>query len=174
MWIRFTLLQVPKHFEQYIDKNTALVAVQYPDFFGRIYDFTALAEKAHAEGAMLAISVNPMALGLFTPPGKFGADIVTGEGQSLGIPLSFGGPYLGIFATRLEYVRKMAGRLVGETVDNRGQRSHVDSRLAALQAYRPEKATSIFVRTRGLMRRPDGLYEYAGNTVTSGLRAVRP
>ncbi len=141
----------PETLEQYIDKNTALVAVQYPDFFGRIYDFTALAEKAHAEGAMLAISVNPMALGLFTPPGKFGADIVTGEGQSLGIPLSFGGPYLGIFATRLEYVRKMAGRLVGETVDNRGQRSYVLTLTAREQHIRREKATSNICTNQGLM-----------------------
>ncbi len=83
-----------------IDSNTALVIVQYPDFFGRVYDLTALAKKAHEAGALLAVSVNPIALGLLTPPGEFGADIVTGEGQPLGLPLSYGGPYLGIFATR--------------------------------------------------------------------------
>jgi len=141
----------PEALEKFIDKNTALVMVQYPDFFGRVYDYTALAEKAHAEGALLAVSVNPMALGLFTPPGKFGADIVTGEGQSLGIPLSFGGPYLGIFATRLEYVRKMAGRLVGETVDNRGQRSYVLTLTAREQHIRREKATSNICTNQGLM-----------------------
>ena len=83
----------------HVDNDTALVIVQYPDFFGRVYDLTNLAEAVHAAGALLAVAVNPIALGLLTPPGEFGADIVVGEGQPLGIPLSFGGPYLGIFAT---------------------------------------------------------------------------
>ena len=134
-----------------IDDNTALVIVQYPDFFGRIYDYTALAEAAHAAGALLAVSVNPLALGLLKPPGEFGADIVTGEGQPLGIPLSFGGPYLGIFATSKEYVRKMAGRLVGETVDNRGQRAYVLTLTAREQHIRREKATSNICTNQGLM-----------------------
>lgn len=145
------LEQGPEELARFIDGNTALVIVQYPDFFGRVYDFTALAEKAHAEGALLAVSTNPMALGMFTPPGKFGADIVTGEGQPLGIPLSFGGPYLGIFATRLEYVRKMAGRLVGETVDNRGQRAYVLTLTAREQHIRREKATSNICTNQGLI-----------------------
>ena len=75
--------------------NTALVIVQYPDFFGRVYDLHSSDPKAHEVGALVAVSVNPIALGLLTPPGEFGADIVVGEGQPLGIPLSFGGPYLG-------------------------------------------------------------------------------
>jgi len=83
-----------------IDADTALVVVQFPDFFGRIFDYTQLAEAAHSMGALLAISVNPIALGLIKSPGDMHADIVTGEGQPLGIPLSFGGPYLGLFATR--------------------------------------------------------------------------
>jgi glycine dehydrogenase subunit 1 len=143
--------QGPDALEKLIDSNTALVIVQYPDFFGRVYDFTALGKKAHEAGALLAISTNPMALGMFTPPGRFGADIVTGEGQPLGIPLSFGGPYLGIFATRLEYVRKMAGRLVGETVDNRGQRAYVLTLTAREQHIRREKATSNICTNQGLM-----------------------
>jgi glycine dehydrogenase subunit 1 len=105
-----------------IDADTALVVVQYPDFFGRIFVHKL---QNSGMGALLAISVNPIALGLLKDPGAMGADIVTGEGQPLGIPLSFGGPYLGLFATRKEYVRKMAGRLAGETVDNRGQRAYV-------------------------------------------------
>ncbi len=141
----------PEVLEKYIDMNTALVMVQYPDFFGRVFDYTALAKKVHAEGALLAVSVNPMALGLLTPPGDFGADIVTGEGQSLGLPLSYGGPYLGIFATRLEYVRKMAGRLVGETVDNRGQRAFVLTLTAREQHIRREKATSNICTNQGLL-----------------------
>ncbi len=141
----------PEALEQYIDNNTALVIVQYPDFFGRVYDLTALAKKAHEVGALLAVSVNPIAFGLLTPPGQFGADIVTGEGQPLGLPLSFGGPYLGIFATRLEYVRKMAGRLVGETIDNRGQRAYVLTLTAREQHIRREKATSNICTNQGLM-----------------------
>jgi len=134
-----------------IDKETALVIVQYPDFFGRVFDYTELAKAAHAEGSLLAVAVNPMALGLLTPPGEQGADIVTGEGQPLGIPLSFGGPYLGLFATRMEYVRKMAGRLVGETVDNRGQRAYVLTLTAREQHIRREKATSNICTNQGLM-----------------------
>jgi glycine dehydrogenase subunit 1 len=134
-----------------IDSQTALVVVQYPDFFGRVFDLTPLAEVTHAAGALLAVSVNPTALGLFKTPGEFGADIVTGEGQPLGIPLSFGGPYLGIFATRKEYVRKMAGRLVGETVDNRGQRAYVLTLTAREQHIRREKATSNICTNQGLM-----------------------
>ena len=160
----------PEALEQYIDSNTALVIVQYPDFFGRVYDLTALAKKAHEAGALLAVSVNPIALGLLTPPGQFGADIVTGEGQPLGIPLSYGGPYLGIFATRLEYVRKMAGRLVGETVDNRGQRAYVLTLTAREQHIRREKATSNICTNQGLMALAATVYmSYLGK---HGLRQV--
>lgn len=141
-----------------IDETTALVIVQYPDFFGRIYNYTPLAEKVHQAGGLLAISVNPIALGLLKPPGEFGADIVTGEGQPLGIPLSFGGPYLGIFATKKEYVRKMAGRLVGETVDNRGQRAYVLTLTAREQHIRREKATSNICTNQGLMALASAVY----------------
>ncbi len=135
-----------------IDDKTALVIVQYPDFFGRIYHLKALADAAHAARALFAVSTNPLALGLLTPPGDFGADIVTGEGQSLGIPLSFGGPYLGIFATKKEYVRKMAGRLVGETVDTRtGERAYVLTLTAREQHIRREKATSNICTNQGLI-----------------------
>ena len=141
-----------------IDSQTALVIVQYPDFFGRIFDLTPLAEMTHNAGALLAVSVNPTSLGLFKTPGEFGADIVTGEGQSLGIPLSFGGPYLGIFATRKEYVRKMAGRLVGETVDNRGQRAFVLTLTAREQHIRREKATSNICTNQGLLALASTIY----------------
>ena len=134
-----------------IDENTGLVAVAYPDFFGRIYDYTKLAEAAHAKGALLAVSVNPTALGLLKPPGEFGADIVTGDGQPLGIPLSFGGPYLGILATKKEYVRSLAGRLVGETVDSRGQRGYVLTLSTREQHIKREKASSNICTNQGLM-----------------------
>ncbi|HLA97234.1 MAG TPA: aminomethyl-transferring glycine dehydrogenase subunit GcvPA [Anaerolineales bacterium] len=148
----------PKALIPLIDENTALVIVQYPDFFGRIYDHTALVEAAHAKGALVSISANPLALGMLKAPGEFGADIVTGEGQPLGIPLTYGGPYLGIFATRTEYVRKMAGRLVGETVDNRGQKAYVLTLTAREQHIRREKATSNICTNQGLMALASAVY----------------
>ncbi len=141
----------PEALLSYVDEHTALVMVQYPDFFGRVYDLSALAEATHEAGALFGVAVNPLALGLLTPPGEFGADIVVGEGQPLGIPLSFGGPYLGIFATRKEYVRKMAGRLVGQTVDTRGQRGFVLTLTAREQHIRRERATSNICSNQGLM-----------------------
>jgi len=133
--------------------------VQYPDFFGRIFDYTPLAEAVHAAGALLAIAVNPLALGLLKTPGEMGADIVTGEGQSLGLPLSYGGPYLGIFATRQEYVRKMAGRLVGETVDLRdGKRAYTLTLTAREQHIRREKATSNICTNVALMALASAIY----------------
>jgi glycine dehydrogenase subunit 1 len=141
-----------------IDEQTALVVVQYPDFFGRIYDYRQMAETVHKAGALFAVAVNPLALGILTPPGEFGADIVTGEGQPLGIPLAYGGPYLGIFATKMEYVRKMAGRLVGETVDNRGQRAYVLTLTAREQHIRRDKATSNICTNQGLMALASAVY----------------
>ena len=141
-----------------IDGDTALVVVQYPDFFGRIYDYTKLIDAAHAMGALVAVSVNPIALGLLKAPGTMNADIVTGEGQPLGIPLSYGGPYLGLFATRKEYVRKMAGRLTGETIDNRGQRAYVLTLTAREQHIRREKATSNICTNQGLMALASTVY----------------
>ncbi len=141
----------PDSLKSLLDTNTALVFVQYPDFFGRIYDFTQLANAVHEAGALFAVSVNPLALGMLTPPGEFGADIVTGEGQPLGIPLSYGGPYLGLFATRKDFVRKMAGRLVGETTDTHDQRAYVLTLTAREQHIRREKATSNICTNQGLM-----------------------
>lgn len=141
-----------------IDQDTALVVVQYPDFLGRIYDFSKLVMIAHQSKALVSIHVNPLALGLLKPPGDFGADIVTGEGQSLGLPMSFGGPYLGIFATRSQYVRKMAGRLVGETFDTRGQRGYVLTLSTREQHIRREKATSNICSNQGLLALAAGIY----------------
>lgn len=134
-----------------IDESTSLVVVQYPDFFGRIFNLTKLAQAVHEKGAILAVVVNPIALGLLKTPGEFGADIVIGEGQPLGIPLSFGGPYLGFFATKKEFVRKIAGRLVGETVDAKGNRGYVLTLTAREQHIRREKATSNICTNQGLM-----------------------
>jgi glycine dehydrogenase subunit 1 len=139
------------HLAGLIDSETALVVVQYPDFFGAILDLRALAEATHAAGALFCVVTNPMALGLLTPPGAFGADIVVGEGQPLGIPLSYGGPYVGFFATRKEYVRKMAGRLVGETLDANGKKGYVLTLATREQHIRREKATSNICTNQGLM-----------------------
>ena len=133
-----------------VDENTAMVIVQYPDFFGQIFDFNELAEACHAKGALLCVCVNPIALGLLKTPGAMGADVVVGEGQPLGIPLSYGGPYLGIFATRKELIRKVSGRIVGQTVDNRGQKSYVLTLTAREQHIRREKATSNICSNQGL------------------------
>jgi glycine dehydrogenase subunit 1 len=141
-----------------IDDSTALVIVQYPDFFGRIDDFTALIEAAHARGVLVCVVANPIALGLLKTPGEMGADIVAGEGQPLGIPLSFGGPYLGFFATRKQYIHKMAGRLVGETVDSRGQRAYVLTLTAREQHIKRERATSNICTNQGLMALAAAVY----------------
>jgi glycine dehydrogenase subunit 1 len=148
----------PQALMRLIDNTTALVVVQYPDFFGRVYDLTELARATHAAGALLCVSTNPIALGLLTPPGYMDADIVTGEGQPLGIPLSYGGPYLGLFATRSEYVRKMAGRLAGESVDNRDQRAYVLTLTAREQHIRRERATSNICTNQGLMMLASTVY----------------
>lgn len=145
------LHSVPDAMIPAIDENTSLVVVQYPDFFGRLFDLTKLAEETHAKGALLAVVANPTALGLVKAPGEFGADIVVGEGQPLGIPLSYGGPYLGFFATKKEYVRKIAGRLVGETVDATGKRGYVLTLTAREQHIRREKATSNICTNQGLI-----------------------
>ncbi len=141
-----------------LDGKTCLVIVQYPDFFGRIFDLTNLAQAVHASGALLCVSINPIALGLLKPPGEFGADIVVGEGQPLGIPLSFGGPYLGIFTTRKDLVRKISGRLVGETVDARGQKGYVLTLAVREQHIKREKATSNICTNEGLMALAASIY----------------
>lgn len=134
-----------------LDENTAMLAISYPNFFGQIDDLKELAEKVHNVGALLVMVVNPIALGMFKSPGELGADIVVGEGQPLGIPLSFGGPYLGFFATRMEYVRKIAGRVVGETRDKQGRRAFVMTLRPREQDIRREKATSNICTNQGLM-----------------------
>ena len=126
-----------------IDDETSAVVVQYPDILGRIADLTPIAEAAHARGALLiAVVTEPVALGLIKPPGEMGADIVVGEGQSIGVGLQFGGPYVGLFATREKFVRQMPGRLVGETVDAEGKRGFVLTLSTREQHIRREKATS--------------------------------
>ncbi len=134
-----------------LDDNIAMLAVSYPNFFGQIDDYTRLAERVHEVGALLVMVVNPMALALFKSPGELGADIVVGEAQPLGIPLGFGGPYLGFFGCREEYVRKIAGRIIGETVDQDGRRAYVMTLRPREQDIRRDKATSNICTNQGLM-----------------------
>ncbi|MCM5553026.1 aminomethyl-transferring glycine dehydrogenase subunit GcvPA [Pleomorphomonas sp. NRK KF1] len=134
-----------------IDDTTSCVVVQSPSFYGHLYDLKPIAEKAHAMGALLiAVFTEVVSLGAIEPPGSQGADIVVGEGQSLGNPLSFGGPYVGLFATRQKYVRQMPGRLCGETVDADGKRSFVLTLSTREQHIRREKATSNICTNAGL------------------------
>jgi glycine dehydrogenase subunit 1 len=126
-----------------IDGETSAVVVQYPDILGRITDLAPIAEAAHAAGALLiAVVTEPVALGLIKSPGEMGADIVVGEGQSIGVGLQFGGPYCGLFACREKHVRQMPGRLAGETVDAEGKRGFVLTLSTREQHIRREKATS--------------------------------
>ncbi len=141
-----------------LDQDTALLVVQSPNFFGQIENLEGLAAQAHAVGALLCVSADPISLGRLKPPGYFGADMVVGEGQSLGIPLSYGGPYLGFFATRKDYVRKMAGRLVGEAHDKNGQRGFVLTLATREQHIKREKASSNICTNQGLMAMAATLY----------------
>jgi glycine dehydrogenase subunit 1 len=125
-----------------LDEDTAALIVQQPNFLGSIEDLRPLADAAHAVGALLVVAVNPIALGLLESPGAAGADIVVGEGQPLGIPLAYGGPWLGIFAARDQYVRQMPGRIVGMTTDLDGRRGFVLTLQTREQHIRRERATS--------------------------------
>ncbi|MCF8707521.1 aminomethyl-transferring glycine dehydrogenase subunit GcvPA [Rhizorhapis sp. SPR117] len=134
-----------------IDRDTSCVVVQYPDILGRISDLSDIASKVHEAGALLiAVITEPLALGALTPPGEMGADIVVGEGQSIGVGLQFGGPYLGLFACQQKYVRQMPGRLCGETVDAAGKRGFVLTLSTREQHIRREKATSNICTNSGL------------------------
>ena len=133
-----------------LDTETAAIILQNPNFFGAVDDFSDIVELAHARGCLALVSAYPIALGLLKCPGRMGADIVTGEGQSLGLPLSFGGPYLGFMATRRQHVRRMPGRLVGLTADRLGRRSFVLALQAREQHIRREKATSNICTTEAL------------------------
>jgi len=154
-----------------LDDDTACLIIQNPNFFGELMDVEGLADAVHAAGALLVVVANPIiSLGLLRPPGDYGADIVVAEGQPLGAGLNFGGPYLGVFAARQKYVRKIPGRLVGETVDTEGRRGFVLTLTPREQHIRREKATSNICTNQGLIALIAGMYlAYMGK---GGMRAV--
>lgn len=145
--LRATLDDVLK---KHLDDQTAGVIVQNPDFLGEMRDLKATADRVHATGALFIVNAYPISLGMYKPPADYGADVVVGEGQSLGNAIAFGGPYLGIFATKEKYLRRMAGRLVGQTLDTKGRRGFVLTLQAREQHIRREKATSNICTNQAL------------------------
>lgn len=141
----------PADFETLLDDDVACVVVQYPNFYGGIDDIAAFAEMVHSRGGALVVSTSPVPLGVLRPPGDLGADIVTAEGQSLGVPQSYGGPYVGLLAAKQAYVRQMPGRLAGQTTDSTGKRGFVLTLQTREQHIRREKATSNICTNQGLM-----------------------
>ncbi|MEV9639299.1 aminomethyl-transferring glycine dehydrogenase subunit GcvPA [Mammaliicoccus sciuri] len=133
-----------------IDDQTAAVLVQYPNFYGQVEDLQKMSEIAHANGALFVVSANPLALGVLTPPGALGADITVGDAQPFGIAESFGGPHCGYFAVSKKLMRKVPGRLVGETTDDQGRRGYVLTLQAREQHIRRDKATSNICSNQAL------------------------
>lgn len=141
-----------------VTDDTAAVVVQSPNFFGCIEPLDRIAPLAQEKGALLIVSVDPISCGLLQPPGAFGADIVVGEGQPLGIPMSLGGPYLGLMACKREYLRKMPGRLVGQTTDEAGRRAFCLTLQTREQHIRRERATSNVCTNQGLLALRAAIY----------------
>ncbi|MDE2899995.1 MAG: aminomethyl-transferring glycine dehydrogenase subunit GcvPA [Chloroflexota bacterium] len=130
---------------------TACVLAQYPDYYGVVRDLTPLADRAHEAGALLAVSADPVALGMFRAPGDMGADIVTGETQPIGVNMSFGGPYVGYFACKMAYIRQMPGRIAGRTVDHEGRIGYALTLQTREQHIRRERATSNICTSEALI-----------------------
>ncbi len=160
----------PDQIDAAVTEATAGVVAQYPNFYGSLEDLKALGEAAHADGALLVVSADPLAMGVLTPPGRFGADIVTGEGQPLGIPPSFGGPYLGLFSCQQQYIRQMPSRLVGRTTDTEGRVGYVLTLQTREQHIRRERATSNICTNEALYALASSIYLAAMGR--NGLRQV--
>jgi glycine dehydrogenase subunit 1 len=148
----------PGQLAEAITEDTAAVIVQQPNFFGRLEDVESVVTAAHQNGALAIVSVDPISLGLLRLPGQYGADIVVAEGQGLGNPMAFGGPYLGIMACREEYLRKLPGRLVGQTTDRHGKRCWVLTLQTREQHIRREKATSNICTNQALLALRASIY----------------
>ncbi len=153
-----------------LDGETAALVIQHPNFFGRFEAIEGLADAVHRAGALLIVVTDLIALGLFRSPGAYGADIVVAEGQPLGIPASFGGPHLGVFATRMAYVRRVSGHLVGETVDADGKRGYVLTLSTREQHIRRAKATSNICTNSAVCAL--GAAVYLATMGKSGLRQI--
>jgi len=134
-----------------LPEGAACLLAQYPNFFGYIENLESYYEQTRKTGAMFVVSTDPVAMGLFKSPGEYGADIVTGEGQGIGVPMSYGGPYVGLFCTRNQYVRQMPGRLVGRTVDQDGETGYVLTLQTREQHIRRERATSNICTSQALL-----------------------
>jgi glycine dehydrogenase subunit 1 len=141
----------PDDVRKALTDDTVCVIVQHPNFFGCLEEVEEIGKLAHERGALFVVSVDPISLGLLRRPGEYGADIVVAEGQGLGTPMQFGGPYLGILACREQFVRKMPGRLVGQTTDRNGKRCWVLTLQTREQHIRREKATSNICTNQGLL-----------------------
>ena len=141
-----------------VNPETSCLVLQYPNFYGYIEDLEKLSTAAHQQGALLVVSADPTAMGMFQPPGHYGADIVTGEGQPLGIPVSYGGPYVGLFSTKQEYIRQMPSRLSGRTVDNQGRTGYVLTLQTREQHIRRERATSNICTNEALYALASTIY----------------
>ncbi len=148
----------PDDVKKSIDETTACVVVQHPNFFGCLEEVEAVAELAHQAGALFVVSFDPISLGVLKRPGQYGADIAVAEGQALGNPVSYGGPYLGLLACREPFLRKLPGRLVGQTVDRQGKRCWVLTLQTREQHIRREKATSNICTNQGLMALKAAVY----------------
>ncbi len=153
-----------------VTEATAGVVAQYPNFYGGLDDLAGLAATAHDDGALLVVSADPLAMGMLKPPGDFGADIVTGEGQPIGIPPSFGGPYLGLFSCKQQYIRQMPSRLVGRTTDTQGRTGYVLTLQTREQHIRRERATSNICTNEALYALASTIYMAAMGR--HGLRQV--
>ena len=151
-----------------LKEGTACLIVQRPSFLGYMEDMAALSERAHSQGALLVVSADPMSLAMFRPPGDYDADIVVGEGQTLGVAPAFGGPYVGIFACKQKHVRQMPGRIVGKTVDTQGRDGYVLTLQTREQHIRRERATSNICTSVGLIALMTTIY-----TAAQGKRGLR-
>ncbi len=163
-------IEVAQQGDPEVDGDTACLVIQYPNFLGSVEDLARHRDAAHDQGALLVVSADPLMGGMFQPPGHYDADIVTGEGQPLGIPASYGGPYVGLFTTKERYMRQMPSRLVGRTVDTKGRNGYVLTLQTREQHIRRERATSNICTNEALYALAATIYLAAlGKT---GLRRI--
>jgi glycine dehydrogenase subunit 1 len=156
--LAYTKEGLTKFSDDSLTPNSACLILQQPNFFGTLEAVSGLADKVHKHGALFVVCANPISLGLLRSPGSYGADVVVGEGQALGNPQSFGGPGLGLFAARQDYVRQMPGRIVGATVDSEGRRGFVLTLSTREQHIRRERATSNVCSNEALCALAAGVY----------------